>query len=240
MFMQLSPTVEKSGWIQTYSGVKFEILDPTIAMIKRADIAHGLSMICRFNGHTRWFYSVAQHSVIVSELVEAKLLTTKTLQGEPIHKGTYFYKGVLAALLHDATEAYIGDITRPLKKLPIMAAYHSLEQEIDLLIREKFDLSFWDYYYIDPGITRIIKEVDNRALCAEARDLLTVRPEWLDNYEDSGSIPTIIPLAPKEAEKLFLGRLHALENNICNYLNKTTTQQPSDWAERCSSAVERE
>ena len=83
-------------WIQTYSGVQFWPLDPRADEVKIDDIAHGLANICRFNGHCRVFYSVAEHSVRVSEIVPAPFQ--------------------LAALFHDAAECYIGDIVRPVKR----------------------------------------------------------------------------------------------------------------------------
>src|SRR5690606_2723306 len=84
------------SWIVTRSGRKFDLANPTADMVDTADLAHSLSMQCRFNGHTSSFYSVAQHCLLVAELVPEE------------HK--------LAALLHDATEAYVGDLVRPLKE----------------------------------------------------------------------------------------------------------------------------
>jgi len=82
-------------WVQTVSGVAFDLLDPTPEMVQLEDIAHALSRIPRFNGHTRSHYSVAEHSVLGCLLVPRELQT--------------------AFLLHDAHEAYIGDLTSPLK-----------------------------------------------------------------------------------------------------------------------------
>ena len=80
-------------WILTWSGKRFDLFEPTPEMIDPRDIAQALGTIARFNGHTKEHYTVAQHSVIVANLVP------------PEHQ--------LAALLHDATEAYIGDMVRP-------------------------------------------------------------------------------------------------------------------------------
>lgn len=96
------------NWILTSTGKRFDLLEPDADMIDPWDICHSLAHLCRFNGHTREFYSVAQHSCIVAELVPEE------------HK--------LAALLHDATEAYLGDITRPLKQW--MPDYRGFEDVI--------------------------------------------------------------------------------------------------------------
>src|SRR5690606_1860687 len=88
-------------WILTHSGYKFDLLNPTAAMVHPADIVHALSMICRFNGHCRRHYSVAQHSLTVVAIL--------ALEDRPDDEK-------LAGLLHDAPEAYISDLTRPLKQ----------------------------------------------------------------------------------------------------------------------------
>src|SRR5271170_7300011 len=85
----------KRAWIQTYTGGVFHILDPQQNEIYIKDIAHALAMQCRFTGHVRKFYSIAEHCVLGSHIVPKKL--------------------ALQFLLHDASEAYIADINRPLK-----------------------------------------------------------------------------------------------------------------------------
>lgn len=87
--------------INTFTGIHFYPLDPKITEIKTEDIAHALSLICRANGHCSHFYSVAQHSLNCAE--EAKIRDYST-------------RVQLGCLLHDASEAYISDITRPVKK----------------------------------------------------------------------------------------------------------------------------
>ena len=84
-----------TAWIITYSGKKFYHLAPSAEMVDIVDIAHALSLTCRWTGHTRYHYSVAQHSWYFSYLVPKEF--------------------ALSALLHDASEAYLGDMNRPLK-----------------------------------------------------------------------------------------------------------------------------
>ena len=87
---------EHTDFIPTASGLHFDYRDIMRNEVKIEDIAHALSHLCRFGGHVPRFYSVAQHSVIVSHLVP------------PEH--------ALGALLHDATEAFVQDVVRPVKR----------------------------------------------------------------------------------------------------------------------------
>ena len=165
-------------WILTQSGQQFDLLRPTASMIKPVDIAHALSRLCRFNGHTRAHYSVAQHSLIVASLVPVE------------HQ--------LVALLHDATEAYIGDMTRPLKA--VMPEYQYVENQIWLAVCERFDIQ------IDlPGC---VKQADMVALATERRDLMPEHPgEWdcLRGIEPTAD--AIVPVPAEYASAAFFSRL---------------------------------
>lgn len=107
------------GIVNTISGRKIDLRNPTEDSIDINDIANSLSKLCRFNGQTNRFYSVAQHSVLVSKLVEPEYARE--------------------ALMHDSPEAYIGDVTSPLKYL-LGSAYTSLERNFELVIAHKFNL----------------------------------------------------------------------------------------------------
>src|SRR5690348_5556551 len=112
--------VEKA-WIETYSGNRFHILDPRQDEINIVDIAHALSMMCRFTGHVRKFYSVAEHSVHVSRLVPAE--------------------DAFWGLVHDASESYIQDLNRPLKHFtPVGKTYEKIENVVMKAICKRFDL----------------------------------------------------------------------------------------------------
>ena len=144
-------------WIITRSGLKFDLTNPTAAMVDPTDIAHSLSMQCRFNGHTSSFYSVAQHCYLVADLVPAE------------HQ--------LAALLHDATEAYVGDLVRPLKEgmrdyahnIGVACVYDATEERVWHAICQRFDL--------DPILPDCVKHADLVALATEKRDLMPSHPE---------------------------------------------------------------
>lgn len=129
-------------WIQTYTGIKFDLLDPQPEMINILDIAHSLSNICRFTGHCKHFYSVAQHSVFVSRLVPPDL----AIQG----------------LLHDATEAYVSDMAGPLKAE--LSEYRKIEDKIWTVIARAFNLP----EKLDPAV----KRADGIMLVTERRDLM--------------------------------------------------------------------
>lgn len=177
-------TTTKDGWIVTASDVQFELFSPAPVMVRIVDIAHALANLCRFNGHTQDFYSVAQHSVIVSRNVPDHL--------------------ALAALLHDASEAYLGDMVRPLKRS--MPAYREAEANVERVIEEAFGLALTD------EDRAIIKFADERALMTERRDLL--RPSshrW--NLIDRNAKPfidEIEPQGPREARAAFLDRFARL------------------------------
>lgn len=136
-------------WQLTYSGLKFDIADPQPDMIVPTDIAHALANECRFAGHTRYFYSVAQHSVIASQIVATQY--------------------ALEALLHDASEAYIKDIPRPLKQL--LPDYRAIEQKIERAIRARFGL---------PEVqSDEVSQADRVLLATERRDLMPDEPsDW--------------------------------------------------------------
>lgn len=136
--------------ILTVTGQRFDLYQPDPDHIDPRDISHALAHLCRFNGHTREFYSVAQHSVLVAELVSDE------------HK--------LAALLHDATEAYIGDMVRPLKQW--MHAYQDVEDWLWLCVCTRFDL--------DTELPAEVHRADLIALATERRDLMPTDPAIWD------------------------------------------------------------
>lgn len=112
-------------YIHTWTGKEFNFLDVKTEDICIEDIAHALSLQCRFNGHIGEFYSVAEHSMMVADLV-----------AEETEDPTV----ILTALLHDASEAYLGDIVSPLKQF--LPDYKKFELMVEEKIAEKFSLIF--------------------------------------------------------------------------------------------------
>src|ERR1044072_3315958 len=142
-------------YLQTVSGRCLNPFEPDPAQIDIGDIARALANVCRFGGHCRSFYSVAQHSVIVSELVEQR-------GGDP--------EDVFAALMHDATEAYLGDMPHPLKhRSPLGAAFKDAEDHLEAALRSRFG--------IKPDVPEI-KRADRALLATERRALSSEAWHW--------------------------------------------------------------
>src|SRR5688500_9233768 len=113
-------------YLQTISGRWVNPFDPDPSQLDAGDIARALANQCRFGGHSRVFYSVAQHSVIVAELVEQR-------GGDA--------EDVFAALMHDASEAYLGDMPHPLKhRSPLGAAFKEAEAHLERAIDDRFGI----------------------------------------------------------------------------------------------------
>lgn len=140
-------------WIETASGKQFHPLDPQPDEIDIEDIAHALSHLCRFTGHISEFWSVAQHSLLVDDLLVEHL-------GEPVEPILIGMR--LTALLHDASEAYLNDIAAPIKKL--IPDYIEIEQKVTDAVVDKFNIIY--------PYPKVVKEMDTLALCVEAKHLL--------------------------------------------------------------------
>lgn len=171
----------KGDWITTYTGKSFWPLSPSVEDVNINDIAHSLSNLCRFNGHCVNFYSVAQHSVLISTLVPEQ--------------------DALWGLLHDASESYLCDIPSPLKKLPEFEAYRQAETRVMNVICDAFGLA-----RDEPSS---IKIADRRMLVTEARDLtFTEGRGWLMKVEPYEF--HIKAWTPEQSRIKFLARFHEL------------------------------
>lgn len=148
-------------WIVTHSGIKFDLLDPAPETVFLGDIVTALARLARFTGHSRGFYSVAQHCV----------------DGLPYSDAHH----ALEWLLHDAHEAYTGDVNAPLKAH--CPGYREIQHRVDAAIRERFGL---------PAIqSPFVSRVDLRMLATERRDLM---PQCGDAPDDQwGSLRGVQP-----------------------------------------------
>lgn len=166
--------------MQTFTGQQFWPIDPRVEEIHIEDIAHALSNQCRYAGHCKSFYSVAQHSVLVSHVC----LSEDALWG----------------LMHDAAEAYLVDLPRPIKRHSALGIeYQAVEWRLMDTICKRFHLPV-----LEP---KSVKLADDTLLVTEMRDLMGVPPEvWLEAKTTSPLLMTIRPISPEAAEKDFLDR----------------------------------
>ena len=168
--------------ILTAYGTYFDFKNPSKSEIHIVSIAHALSHICRFTGHTREFYSVAQHCVMVSQIVPPEL--------------------ALAGLLHDAAEAYLGDVSKPLKM--ILPDYLEIEKIVEKAVFTHFKIGNTPYH-------AEIKRADAKMYLTERRDLMPSAPEQL-LHGISPLQDRLIPLNSYSARRLFLQRFQYLNS----------------------------
>ena len=168
------------GWIQTAGCFQFFPVNPDPLKICVDDVAEALSKICRFGGHCRGFYSVAQHSVLVSYLCPTK---------------------PLAGLLHDAAEAYVGDIPSPLK--PLLVGFQEIEDRVAACVAEAFSVPLDDLHCPE------VKRADLVALATEKRDLMGPEP-WPWHPLPEPTDLHIEPMLPQDAYALFKARFWVL------------------------------
>ena len=171
-------------WLQTYSGVRYYPASPRPEEVRIEDIAHHLSNLCRYTGACKNFYSVAEHSVLVSEV------------GPPEY--------ALERLLHDAPEFVLNDLNRPVKHTGWLWGYRHLEARNWKVIAQRFGLPLEQHW--------TTKDADNAVLMAERRVLMLPLPgkPWL---KDEPADVQIMCLPPKDAEELFLHRFYELTGN---------------------------
>lgn len=185
------------NFITTITGRKFWPLDPRPEDICIEDIAHALAHICRFNGHVRRFYSVAQHCVMVSRFVRPP--ASLRAHGEALDRLERIY--ALEGLVHDTPEAYLGDMTGPVKHAAEMRLYRSADDTLLRVIRESFGLT--------GAQPPEVKQIDHLILQDEARELTPnlARPSAL---RGPGLGIQIHPVDPDEAKHMFIQRFYQL------------------------------
>jgi hypothetical protein len=182
--VHLSKDRRQGDWMQTYSGRQFWPCDPKPEEIDIEDIAHALSMQCRYGGHCKSFYSVAQHSIMVSQVC--------------------MEQDALWGLLHDAAEAYLVDLPRPIKHFSDMGElYRYLEKRLMWAVCDRFGLPREE--------PKSIKRADNILLVTEMRDLMTPPPEkWREADIFTPLEDPIFPWDHKTAEFMFMRRFEEL------------------------------
>jgi uncharacterized protein len=181
-------------WLQTAHGRAFWPLDPRASEVFLDDIGHHLSMLCRYGGAVRSFYSVAEHSVRVADET-ARLIRFAGGSAEAVRAGA------LWGLLHDASEAYLVDVPRPVKHSPEMNPYRAIEARVQAAICERFGLPIEE----PPAV----HEADALLRATEARDLMATPPmPWSSMPEPLTK--TIVPWPIGYARWAFRDRFHVL------------------------------
>lgn len=174
----------KGDWMQTFTGRQFWPIDPRPEEVSIVDIAHSLANQCRYAGHCKSFYSVAQHSVIVSQICDPK--------------------DALWGLLHDAAEAYLVDLPRPIKRYSELGEhYRDLEANLLQVVCERFGLTLPE--------PLSVKRADDVALVTEMRDLMGVPPApWRESESSEPLERMLCPFSPEVAKRMFLIRFEEL------------------------------
>lgn len=168
----------KGDWIQVYTGKRFWVLDPRSEDVDIRDIAHALSLQCRYGGHCEFFYSVAEHCVLLANWV---------------WQYTNDRHLAFAALMHDAAEAYLPDLARPTKHF--MPEYMAIEKGLEAVIFPRFRIL--------SGALETIKQWDTRILMDERAQLFKNPLQWGSDSEPLGQV-YLQGLSPADAERQFL------------------------------------
>lgn len=165
-------------WVHTFTGQRFDLFDPTPESVRIADIAHALSQICRYTGHAKRFLSVAEHCVLVAD---------------ELYVETGIPELAWSGLLHDAHEAYTGDVATPIKRV-LGDSWRDFERHIERIVRRRF------------GVLHSVREADLRALVTERREVLP-HPELFADWDlpDAEPYPVLLHhWAPLTAERHWL------------------------------------
>jgi uncharacterized protein len=170
--------------IDLSTGTRMDLANPSLESISITDIANSLSKICRFTGHSTKFYSVAEHCVRASH----------------IPKG---YEAQFATLMHDAHEAFCGDVSSPLKAL--LPDYKTVEAKLQQIVRERYAISHEN--------DDIVRTCDLKMLATEKRDLMANSHTYWDILKHVE--PLTVAITPWDhalAKKMFLRRFNELND----------------------------
>lgn len=194
--MKTRQLTENCAWIETYDGGSFDFENPEKSTIRISDIAISLSRLARFNGHSLFTYTVGQHCVLME-----KALRKVYPAASPLER--------LHVLLHDASEAYMGDMCRPLKYMPDMSGFRRMEKIVQEAIYTALDLPL-----PTEAQEALIKEYDDRMLRTEAEALMTRLKDWrsvviLD--------PLPVPVKPWTENRVKTSFLQAYNDALTDY-----------------------
>lgn len=178
-----------TDYITTYSKINFRPLEPVADDIKIEDIAHSLSMLCRANGHYESFYSVGAHSLNCYEEACARRESPRVK---------------LACLLHDATECYMSDVTRPVKKY--LEKYQQIEENLAKVIYEKFLGSPLTEYE-----EKMVKIIDDAMLYYEFYEFAAIK--LFDEPPYVAATPDFYKGSMKQVEQAFLDAFTSIDLN---------------------------
>lgn len=167
--------------IAVCDGSPFSLTQAESGDVKIEHIAHALANLCRWTGHLRQFYSVAEHCVLVSYIVP--------------------HEHALQGLLHDAAEAYLGDLSSPLKAI-VGGRYRELETRLSTVIMEKYGLT-WPMH-------ETVKWADGVSAAMEKRDLLAPADWFGGDLPDPLDSMNLFPVGPRHAEAQYLRRFKEL------------------------------
>lgn len=188
------------GWSQGFSGGRYWHLDPRADEIELDDVTVGLAREGRYCNQTRDVYSVAEHSVLVSVFAEELARERDLSEVEALMAGRL-------GLMHDGSEAFIGDVVRPLKYRRVMRGYVRLERRWDLAVRERFEIS------ASPAVERLVKECDDRVTTDEIEALM-LDPDMFARHGRSPRPEAlgaeILALPWQQAAALFTARFEQL------------------------------
>ena len=172
-----------STTIETFTGRFFDVANPQVKDVCIDDIAHALGNLCRYGGHCKEFYSVAEHSILTTQIA-ATIDPSNSI------------RLLLLCLLHDAAEAYLIDVPRPVKiQLP---AYNAIEEKVMKVIYEHFDM--------EPPTNEektFVKRMDNIALHTEAKYLMPSQGLNWRITEQAYEREITTPLRPKSASNFW-------------------------------------
>ena len=185
----LDTPIGAPGKIQTYIGRLVDPFNLNESEVHIEDIAHALSQLCRFTGHTRRFYSVGEHCLLVAGML-----------------GEYTPRIALAGLVHDAGEAYFGDMAGPMKRRIDMGEYNTAEHRAAAMITRKYCGE------LTQRERSLVKDADARAYHIERAQL--IRPGFMEPYEVSDFSVTLGNVPVGEIEHLYLQLFWGLYNSL--------------------------